>query len=151
MKLHMKFWIIPVTAIMIVFTACSKDGDDTPQTKTQLLIRGSWKFKSATANGSDVSGLIQPCEKDNILSFSANLSGNVAEGATKCDPADPDNNPFTWAFASAETEITVSSALFTNGGTTFTLVSLTAAELVVQIPYNPPVGASVLMTVTFIH
>lgn len=151
MKQQIKSLILPLAALLILFSACSKNGDDNPPTKTALLTSGSWKFKSATANGSDVSGVIQSCQKDNILSFSPNLNGNVAEGATKCNSGDPDNNPFTWAFASAETEITVSSPLFTNGGTTFTLVTLTAAELVVQMPYNPPVGASVLMTVTFIH
>lgn len=151
MKQSMKNWILPLTAFLIFISACSKNGEDTPPTKTQLLTSGNWKFKSAVANGSDVSGVIQACQKDNILSFSTNLSGNVAEGATKCNSGDPDNNPFTWAFASAETEITVSSPLFTNGGTTFTLISLTAAELVVQMPYNPPVGASILMTITFNH
>ena len=144
------FLMAAFASILVVFSSCDKD-ETPPKTKTQLLAQGTWKFKSATVSGSDVSGLLQTCQKDNLLTFNTNGNGVVSEGATKCDPADPDSNPFTWTFASAETIINVSSPLFTNGSTSLTLVSLTDTELVVSQAYNPPFGVSLLMTITFQH
>lgn len=138
-------------ALLFTIASCGDKNDTPPKTKTQLLTQGSWKFKTAAVGASDFSSALQSCQKDNILTFSTNGSGNVNEGASKCSGSDPDNNRFTWAFANSETQITISNPLFTNGATTLTLISLTEAELVVQMPYNPPVGISVLVTVTFMH
>jgi uncharacterized membrane protein len=148
-----QFSVLPAifAAFLFAVTSCGDKNDTPPKTKTQLLTQGSWKFKSAVAAGTDFSSALQSCQKDNIYTFNTNGSGNANEGATKCAGTDPDNTPFTWAFVNNETEMTISTPLFTNGATTFTLVSLTEAELVVQMPYNPPVGASVLVTVTFMH
>lgn len=142
------FFVLSFTLLLV---SCDKDKDPAPKTKTQLLVQANWKFKTATANGGDVSILINDCQKDNLLSFSASGAGNVNEGASKCTVTDPNDIPFTWSFASGETIINVSTPLFANGGTSFTLISLTETDLVVEMPYNPPVGASILMKVTFMH
>ncbi|MGQ0737545.1 MAG: lipocalin family protein [Bacteroidota bacterium] len=150
MKKYLSFLAAALPAILFLFSSCDKD-DNTPKTKRELLTQASWKFKSATINGSDASGLIATCEKDNILFFAAAGTGNINEGATKCNATDPDSVPFTWSFSQNETVINLSSAFITGGETNVTLVSLTETELVVSFFYTPPVGPSREMIVTFQH
>jgi hypothetical protein len=138
---------------LFIFNSCGNKSDNTPppKTKTQLLTQANWKFKSATIGGADATGQVQACQRDNVLTFLSNGNGSGDEGATKCNAGDPQTYTFTWNFASGETVIHTSSPLFTNGATDFTLVSLTEAELVVQMLYTPPVGPAATVVITFIH
>ena len=94
----------PASILLMAFSltlllACSKDSNS--PSKVDLIVKAPWKFSRATASGVDVSGLIQACVKDNILTFSRSSSGNtgkVNEGATKCNPGDPQEVDFTWQF-----------------------------------------------------
>lgn len=151
MKKYILTSFLSLTAFLFVFTSCNKN-DDTPavKTKTELISQGSWRFSSATVSGSDVSAFLQACQKDNILTFNANLSGNVDEGSTKCNGADPQNVPFTWFFSSGETILNISTALFSGGSSVFTLVSLSATQLVLsqQITVG---GTPQTAVVTFVH
>ncbi len=144
--------VISISATLFL-ASCSKEDDSTPapKTKTELLTTGTWKFSTATVGGTNVNALLQSCQKDNILTFVAvGLSGTLDEGLTKCNGADPQSSPFTWSFASGETVLNISTPLFTGGSNTFTLVSLTATELVVS--QNITVGGTAQnAVVTFIH
>jgi hypothetical protein len=154
MKKQFSIFILAAMASLFFSVSCSnKDTNPpAPKTKTELLTQASWKFKSITANGADASSYIQACQRDNILIFSATGgNGTVDEGPAKCNTGDPQTNPFTWSFASGETVINISTPLFTNGGTSLTLISLTETELVVSVPYVPPVGPTVLLVITFQH
>jgi hypothetical protein len=140
-------------AVALMVTACSKDSV-TVKTKTELITTGTWKFKGATANGADISNQNPPfsaCNKDNILSFSANGSGNVNEGATKCNAGDPTDTPFTWSFLSNETTLHISTVLFTGGSNDFTLESVSESELVVSQGYTPIAGPTYLVKISFQH
>ncbi|MEO7924047.1 MAG: hypothetical protein ABIR30_10230 [Chitinophagaceae bacterium] len=141
-----------VAASLFIFSACDKNNDPAPKTKTQLVSQSSWKFKSATANGTDISNQDPPfsaCRKDNILTFTAAGSGTVAEGTLVCSP--PENTAFTWNFATGETIIHVSTPLYPGTGNDFTLVSVSETEMVLQIGYSPTVGPIILITITFQH
>jgi len=146
------FTLFLVIAFVFV-TGCGKD--DNPvvvKTKTQLVSQNTWRFSSATASGTDVSNQDPPfaaCRKDNILTFAVGGSGNVNEGPTSCNPAE--NNSFTWNFASSETILHVSIALYPNAPNDFTIVSLTETNLIVSFPYTPPAGPSIQIVITFIH
>ena len=140
-----------VLTLSLVFSACQKDEESpAPKTKTQLLTQATWKFSSATVGGSDVSALLQACQKDNILSFAAAGTGTLDEGAAKCNAGDPQTSAFTWSWLSAETQLSISATLFTGGSSTFTLVSLTETQLGVSqsITVGPTSQTAV---VTFIH
>lgn len=152
MKKHLRLLFALVAVNFFIFSSCNKN-DDPPivKTKTQLLSQSSWKFKGATANGSDASSYITACQKDNIYAFLATGAGTTDEGATKCNAADQQTTSFSWNFATNETVIQVSSAFFTNTSNDFTLMSLTETELVVSTYYIPPVGPSILVTITFQH
>lgn len=143
---------ISLLFLIVFVAACNKDDDNppAPPTKTQLLTTGTWRFSSATVGGTDVSALLQPCQKDNILAFVAAGTGTVDEGAAKCNAGDPQTNPFTWSFQSGETQLFISATLFTGGSSTFTLVSLTSTQLVVSQAISVG-GSSQTAVVTFIH
>jgi hypothetical protein len=119
-------------------------------TKTYYITRNTWKFSSATVGGSDVSAFLQACQKDNILTFAAAGTGNLDEGATKCNAGDPQNTAFTWSFQSGETQLFVSAPLFTGGSSTFTLVSISATQMVVSQVITVG-GSPQTAVVTFIH
>ncbi len=150
-------YLTVVACLFMLLPACEKNNTPKPKTKAELLVQASWKFKSASANGADVSNQVppfDPCKKDNILTFTVtgtnSGTGVVAEGSTKCDPADPDSVPFTWSLTNNETTLNISASLFT-GNPEFTLVSVSETELVVSQGYAPPVGAVILVTITFQH
>lgn len=148
-----KNWRLLIPTLVLtagMLYSCSKE-DTKPLTKTQLLSLANWKFKSAAANGTDVSSLLAACQKDNLMTFAAAGTGTVNEGPSKCNAGDPDNTTFSWTFANNETQINVSAPLFANGTNTLTILTLTETDLVVTMGYSPPVGASVLMTLSFIH
>jgi hypothetical protein len=153
MKKQIQFLIVLIAANFFIFSSCNKSDvtPPTPKTKTQLLTQGSWKFKSATANGGDASGYLSACQKDNIYTFLAAGTGTVDEGLTKCNPADQQTTSFTWSFMTNETILHINTALFTNTTNDFTLISLSETELVVSTFYTPLVGPSVLITITFLH
>ena len=141
--------IISCIAISILFlTGCQKDDNPAPaaKTKTELISQSTWKFSAATVGGTNVSGSLQACQKDNIMTFVAAGTGTIDEGPTKCNSGDPQTNPFTWNFVSSETVVHVSAVLFTGGSNDFTIVSLTATELIVS-----QVISSQTVVVTFIH
>ena len=133
----------------LFFTNCDKNDDrppPAPKTKTQLISQGTWKFSTAFAGSTDVSNAPQlACFKDNIITFSANLTGSINEGVNICSPTTAGS--FTWNFASSETILHISTVLITGGSNDFTLVSLTETQLVVSQNY-PSIG---VITVTFIH
>jgi hypothetical protein len=133
-------------------SSCTQDSDTilTPPTNTELITSASWKFSSATVGGSDVSAFLQGCQKDNTMLFAAAGTGVADEGASKCNGADPQTTPFTWNYDTNETALHVSAILFTGGSSDFTLVSLSASQLVVSQAIDVS-GSSQNAVVTFVH
>lgn len=142
--------LITCLTISIFFlSSCQKDSGPTPpasKTNTQRMTENPWKFSTATVGSTNVSGSLQTCQKDNILTFTTGVTGTLDEGPAKCNTADPQNIPFTWNFASNETIIHISTVLFTGGGSDFTVVSLTDTQLKVS-----QIISAQTVVVTFIH
>lgn len=122
----------------VALLGCEKDDDDNGQSeKTNLLVQSAWTFESAgidmdkngTIEASLPPGSLEPCLTDNSITFAANGSGTVDEGATKCDAAAPQTSPFTWSFAANETAININGEVIagTDGGQ-FKIVSLTSTQ-----------------------
>jgi hypothetical protein len=155
MKKQLRLLFVLVAANFFIYSSCNKKNDTpppTPKTKTELLTQTSWKFKSATASGTDISNQAPPfdaCRKDNIITFTSAGGGNVNEGLTSCSPSEA--TTFTWSFTTNETILHISAVLFPGGANDFTLVKLTETELVVSQFYTPPLGPSILVEVTFQH
>lgn len=140
------------SALQILNTGCSKDDDPPPsnKTKTELITTGTWKFEKGTANGiGDISAFIDACYKDNIITFAANKTGNVNEGALACSPSNAGN--FNWELQTNETVLHISTTLFTGGSNDFTLVALNETNLIVsQLMTIAPYPATTV-EVTFKH
>jgi Lipocalin-like domain len=150
----MKKYSIFLPAILFTlafsFTACDKD--DTPanqKSKEELIAQGTWKYKSASTSGAPYTGFAT-CQTDNVLDFNSNGTGVVDEGSTKCNLADPQTIPYTWSLINGKTEIQLSNSLFTDTGTTLTLVSVTETQLVVSVGVATP-GPVILVQIIFEH
>lgn len=100
--------------------------------------------------GTDVSALLQTCQKDNILKLNANGSGTLDEGPTKCNGSDPQTSPVTWSFQNGETQLQVSTILFTGGSNLFNIVTLSETQLIVSQTITVG-GTPQNAMVTFIH
>jgi hypothetical protein len=133
-------------------SSCSKDDSNPPsaKTKTELITKTTWKFSDAKVGGASVAAFLQTCQKDNILTFLAAGTGTADEGATKCNAADPQTNPFTWSFQTSETVLFVSTPFFAGGSSTFMIVSLTETELVVSQDITVS-GSTQNAVITFVH
>lgn len=105
-------------AFMLTIAACKKD-DDTPATPTtkEYLTAGNWKVTAMTIDpGVDFNGtlftdfysMMPTCSKDDLMLFNVNGTVTDDEGATKCDPDDPQTQTDgTWALSSDNKTLTV--------------------------------------------
>ena len=143
----------PVLAILLLssfcFFACKKSSTDV-KTNTELLTQTSWKFDKATLGGVDVSSQLDQCETDNTITFSTGGTGVIDEGAMKCDSSDPQTDPFDWNFASNETVLHVSAALFSGGNGDLNIVTLDDTQLVVSVSMDI-LGTTQTVVITFKH
>ncbi len=150
---HSLLFLLSLTAF-VVLPGCSKDSDGpATKTKTELLAESSWKFDKAVADApyGDVSAYIEACYKDNILTFLANNTGTLDEGATECSPSSA--GTFEWSFQSNETILRILATIFPGSTSDFNLVSLTATQLVISqnVTLPPPVSVSTNVTFTLKH
>lgn len=135
--------------ISMSFINCQKSESDPPKTKTELITQSSWKFDNAKAGTTDVSSQITACQKDNIVTFSSNGTGNVNESAIICSPSTAAT--FTWTFQTNETVLNISTVLFTGGNSNFNLISVDATQLVVSQDITIAPGFTQNVVVTFKH
>lgn len=85
-------------AAIVLMASCSKKDDNTNTNPGQPTIVGSWKVTGLVSNvpltvgGQSTTEFFQfypACAKDNMLVFKSDKSYEANEGATKCDPNDP--------------------------------------------------------------
>ncbi|MCF8238393.1 MAG: lipocalin family protein [Saprospiraceae bacterium] len=146
-------------AISLTMGACKKD-DDT-QSTSDILIEGKWDLTAATINpgveifpGIVVNDLLideEPCDADDLTIFNADGSSAGDEGATKCDPSDPQNyNNGTWSLSSDEKTLTISIegtliAFIVKSASSSKLVLETAAD---KLDSSFPATSTVTFTFT---
>ncbi|KAB2914907.1 MAG: DUF5004 domain-containing protein [Bacteroidetes bacterium] len=136
-----KITLLLVLSSLLCFTACKKDEEtSTPQkTKSELLSAKPWKMTALTVNPAinaggtmitDIYAQMQACDKDDVYSFKSDKTYTQEEGATKCDPNDPQvSEAGTWTFSSDEKQIVQTSSGSTESST---LVELTETKLVIS-------------------
>jgi hypothetical protein len=126
--------LILFTAVLFTSSfliSCDKN-DSPPKSNTDYIIQGSWKFDKATSNGTDVSGFLPACHKDNIMTFLANGSGTFDEGPTKCNSGDPQTTNFTWNFTNNGGTLNVNAPIFAGQSGAFKVVTLNDAQMVLE-------------------
>lgn len=148
-------FILAALILTAGFSGCKKDETPAAPTTIDLMVKAPWKFSKALSGSIDVSGLVTPCIKDNLLQFnvaSPANTGTVDEGPTKCNAADPQISNFTWVLDPAFNIVTISgnAAILPGSANTFTLVSVTDTEMV--ITQNITVfGTTQMVTATLVH
>ena len=129
--------LIIAALAFLTISSCKKEEEK--KSKTDYLTASSWKIKSIVVNGIDGTAFIEACSKDDTQKYNAGGTGLFNEGATKCDPADPQTEAFAWAFAGGESQLVID-------GETFIINTLDANTLALQLSD----GADVII-VTYSH
>jgi len=126
--------LIAFIGSVFAISACKKEETTTPpvaqKTKTEIITSGSWKITGITVSDSsgslDVFALMDDCEKDGFMTFKTDGKFITDEGATKCDPDDPQTSEGTWAFSTDEKTITID-------GDPANIISFSDAQIVVEM------------------
>ena len=110
----MKKTLLTAIWICIISIGCNKVDDVTAASKKDLLTAGSWKL-TAVVSDDDGDGTYETndfiyfsgCYTDNYYIFKSNGDLELNEGATKCDPADPQIDLTSWQLTNNETTLIV--------------------------------------------
>lgn len=125
----MKKYVFALLSIGFILYACKKDNNNSNDTnaKMQLITSASWKYDTVALDTDKDGkpdqaipgfvGVVQPCDKDNTITFKSDSTGMLNAGATKCNAADPQTTAFRWWFKDNGTTLYSPDALF---GSTFT-------------------------------
>jgi len=112
-SIKMKKILFLVSVLAVAVSGCKKDDDPS---NTDNLTGKAWKITAFTVDPAINSGgtlitdylsQLSDCEKDGTSTFNADKTYLDDEGATKCDPADPQTTAGIWTFNSDETILTI--------------------------------------------
>lgn len=110
----MKKSILYLLGLTLVLGACSKDSKNA--TNSDKLTDGQWRLTALTTsftyNGVestiDAYTQLADCDKDNFFVFQSGGIFISDEGATLCNPSDPQQETGTWSFTQNETHLVIS-------------------------------------------
>jgi hypothetical protein len=93
--------------LLLSLSGCPDKNDDDPVPFDSNVLVGDWKLTALTASNAstqnDVYDDLPACITDNIFRFTSSGTFTEVEGATKCDPGDPDTaDEGTWMIQGAE-------------------------------------------------
>ncbi|MVN76150.1 hypothetical protein GO988_07420 [Hymenobacter sp. HMF4947] len=118
--------------VAVSLGACKKDSDSAAPTpsRTDLLTAKNWRLTTATisVSGFPLPGAIAACSLDDFLKFGTDKVLTHDEGATKCDPTDPQTDKGTWDMPS-EAKLTLALPNSDLPGGTFDIKELTATTM----------------------
>ena len=115
----------------LFFSNCNKT-DNPPPTNSDYITKAQWKFDKATSSGADVSGFLDACYKDNLMTFQMNGNGVFDEGLIKCNSSDPQTTNFTWNFVNDGSLLNVSAGIIAGQSGNFTIISLNDTQMVLE-------------------
>lgn len=109
-----------ISLVAIFVSSCSKDDDnpaDNPKTATEYLTAGNWKMTALTVNpginfgGGTITNFyaqMPACTTDDLTKFNSDGTITDDEGATKCDPGDPQSTTEgTWVLSEDNSTLTM--------------------------------------------
>ena len=145
-----------ILLVIAVFTGCSKDDStDGEPTRKQLLTTVAWKYVNAgiDANGDGTidtalpDGTLKDCDKDNTYIFQPDGTGTMNEGATKCDPLNPQTVPFQYSTNPDVTVINFPDTVINGISGDVNVLLLNATNLTLQksVEVGLPIPVSVIV------
>jgi len=97
------FLVAMVAGASIIFNSCKKDEGDSGTNATNIL--GTWTASDIIIDGQSFWPLMEACSKDDKIIFQSGGSAVFDEGATKCDPNDPQTETTSWKFIDNDTKL----------------------------------------------
>ena len=118
-------------ALVFVGTSCKKDDE---KTSKDYLTAHDWKLVSIKIGG--IASTLDDCDKDDFATFHKDGEYHLDEGATKCDPSDPQETTGTWSISSSTTPETLTLS-YNDAGTQVTeeydLTEISDSKMVLTI------------------
>jgi hypothetical protein len=150
---------------LLLFAACSKDDDKTTtpnnnnnnnnngKSKKDLVVDGKWQYSGLSMvynnNGkdslADAWSIVKDCDKDDIMTFTADGKGIIDEMANKC-ANDPQTKSITWEMLNNETEVKVTDD---KGPAMMKIIELTATNAVYRQRLASSNGDSITVQQSF--
>ncbi len=137
----------------ILIAACKKSGTSIDAEAT--LTSGKWQLTDAgvvipgSSTPIDVFSQVPTCLSDNFYTFGANGTLTVDEGASKCNPGDPQTTTGNWKLLDNNTKLQgVDVTGASNATTTVILLDNNTLKLQDTTTYS---GATVTAIATFTH
>jgi hypothetical protein len=143
--------------LSVLFVSCDKKDNDDAPTKTELMTSSSWKYENAgldtDRNGTieiSADGNVPACLKDNLISFSANGTGTVAESTNVC-PGAAASTAITWSFSNNEQNLTLGGGGIAGISGTFKLLALNTTTLSLGRDTTVPLFGTVQLIINLKH
>ena len=137
--------VLIFSTLLIALNACKKD-DAKPASKADLLTSGTWRLTAAVTDmdgdgtfETDEYAAFGTCFTDNIWTFNSNNSIAVDEGATKCDPSDPQVQTGSWQLTNNQTNLSFE-------GETYVIQQLDANTLILSQSFGTSSSSKVTFT-----
>lgn len=148
-------------SILLFAAACKKASEPTPPTRTEMLTSSPWKWVAGTVTPAyDIFGDGKPingdyfskapkCWQDDIYTFTSANKFTHDEGASKCDPSDPQiYSQGTWAFETADNVIRIKTSSNPSDDSLWGINELTESSLKV-VEYYTENGKQYTFTYNF--
>lgn len=117
------------------------------QTPEQLLCGQAWVLTGFRVGSEDADANVIECRRDDRSKFNLDQSYVFDEGASKCDPADPQTSSGRWLFNESKTILT-----WTNGQAPYSYTVLRLTETVLELRYvDNSTSTPVTITITYSH
>lgn len=153
----MKKTLLILASVTLLFSACSKKDDNNGGGVTGAasnLTTGKWIITSSTSivqypnpigpKTIDLWATFTACQKDNQYIFNTNNTNTTDEGATRCNPSDPQQiTGGTWSLSNNNTVLTL-----TDGSTTVVSNVLTLDNANLKLQYENTISGITAKTTT---
>jgi len=132
-KLVKPLFTVLLLGAVVFISSCDKDDEPKPKTKTELISAHPWKITKfkVTQGTASFEDAPEACQGDDTETFEADGDYKFDEGATKCDPDDPQSGTGTWTFNSGETVLIISG-----GGLSLNYTILELTETTMRLKWD---------------
>jgi hypothetical protein len=153
-----KYVLLFLLVGFVVFSCKKSSSGGSSNNNVQLVTSATWKYDTATLDYNKDGkpdlpippGQISPCVLDNTITFRADSTGTLDEGATKCNSGDPQTTPFKWYFKNNGDSLYSPNPIFGGLSGAVKVSILTSTKLEVIKEYSAS-GASVNIILDMKH